>query len=221
MINLATVVAGLSIGSVDHGVLHSPVCGCSGCLIPQSAAFLIPAAARAANLPSNNGASGKEKGSYKALARIESILRASKAAEASASADGALDDIRSALMEIYSLEEKGFKKLFDEYSEGISYKQQFLDKNAFLVYYTGGFDGPGRGSIEEESPRESLQKAQYGYRNDAWVALDECMSELDYLLGQGDGLEDRKDLKEALMALTRALEGYVGLASAEQRNAIR
>ena len=61
MINLATVVAGLSIGSVDHGVLHSPVCGCSGCLIPQSAAFLIPAAARAANLPSNNGASGKEK----------------------------------------------------------------------------------------------------------------------------------------------------------------
>ena len=32
------------------------------------------------------------------------------------------------------------------------------------------------------------------------------MSELDYLLGQGDGLEDRKDLKEALMALTRALE---------------
>ena len=70
-------------------------------------------------------------------------------------------------------------------------------------------------------PEESLQKAQYGYRNDAWVALDECMSELDYLLGQGDGLEDRKDLKEALMALTRALEGYVGLASAEQRNAIQ
>ena len=46
--------------------------------------------------------------------------------------------------------EKDFKKLFDEHSEGISYKQQFLDQNAFLVYYTKGFDGPGRPSIEEE-----------------------------------------------------------------------
>ena len=126
------------------------------------------------------------------------------------------DDIRSALKESYFLKEKGFKRIFDEYSEGVSYKQQFLDKNAFLVYYTGGFDGPGRGSIEKETPKESLQKAQYGYRNDAWVALDECMSELDYLLQQEDPLEDRKDLKKALRALTSAVEGYVGLARTEQ-----
>jgi hypothetical protein len=47
--------------------------------------------------------------------------------------------------------------LFDEHSEGISYKQQFLDQNAFLVYYTKGFDGPGRPSIEDEdSNRYSL-----------------------------------------------------------------
>ena len=167
-------------------------------------------------MPIDNGASGKERGSLRALSRIEGLLRASKAAEASASANGALDDIRSALKESYFLKEKGFKRIFDEYSEGVSYKQQFLDKNAFLVYYTGGFDGPGRGSIEKETPKESLQKAQYGYRNDAWVALDECMSELDYLLQQEDPLEDRKDLKKALRALTSAVEGYVGLARTEQ-----
>lgn len=46
--------------------------------------------------------------------------------------------------------EKEFKRLFDEFSEGISYKQQFLDKNAFVVYYTQGFDGPGRPSIDTE-----------------------------------------------------------------------
>jgi hypothetical protein len=224
MVNMVSIVAGLTIASAGgHDMLHSPVCQCSGCLVPlvpQAAAFLVPAVARAANLPSDNGANGKERGSIQALARVERIFRAAKAAETSASAGGALRDIRPLLEETYSLSEKGFKKVFDEYSEGLSYKQQFLDKNAFLVYYSGGFDGVGRDSIEKESPKESLQKAQYGYRNDAWVALDECMGELDYLLGQGGATEDRSDLKKSLHALVGALDGFVRLAPPEQRAAL-
>jgi len=44
-------------------------------------------------------------------------------------------------------QEKVFKSIFDAYSDPVSYKQKFVDQNAFLVYYTQGFDGPGRPSI--------------------------------------------------------------------------
>ena len=217
IINLASAAASLAIGSVGGGqdLVHGPLCGC--CLVP-AAAMIVPLAARAANLPSDTGASGKERGTLKALARVEECLRAAKTAEASAAAGGSLSDIRSGLNPTFALKEKGFKKMFDEYSEGISYKQQFLDKNAFLVYYSGGFDGPGRESIEKESPAEALQKAQYGYRNDAWVALDESMSELDYLIEGAS--EDRSDIKKDLKALRVALESFVNLAPQEQRAAL-
>ena len=39
-------------------------------------------------------------------------------------------------------EEKAFKRVFDEYSDAVDYKTKFMDQNAFLVYYTRGFDGP-------------------------------------------------------------------------------
>ena len=35
--------------------------------------------------------------------------------------------------EVLPNEERDFKRIFDEYSEGISYRQRYLDKNAFLV----------------------------------------------------------------------------------------
>ncbi len=218
IVNLASAAAGLAIGSIGGGqdLFHSPLCGCGGCLGPAAAMF-VPLAARAANLPSDTGASGKGRGTLKALARVEECLRAAKTAEASAAAGGSLSDIRSGLNPTYALKEKGFKRIFDEYSEGISYKQQFLDKNAFLVYYSGGFDGPGRENIEKESTAEALQKAQYGYRNDAWVALDESMGELDYLLEGAS--EDRSEIKKDLTALRVALESFVDLAPQEQRAA--
>lgn len=43
-----------------------------------------------------------------------------------------LDRVSSQL-ELVPATEKDFKRLFDEFSEAVSYKQKFLDSNAFLV----------------------------------------------------------------------------------------
>lgn len=75
-------------------------------------------------------------------------------------------------------DEKRFKALFDAYSDQVSFKQKFLDQNAFLVYYTKGFDGPGRPSIEADLPTK--QPRQFGARNEAWVAWASFMAEVDY-----------------------------------------
>lgn len=72
-------------------------------------------------------------------------------------------------------QENRFKAIFDAYSDPVSYKQKFVDQNAFLVYYTKGFDGPGRPSIESDLPVK--QTMQYGARNDAWVAWDKFLAE--------------------------------------------
>ena len=81
----------------------------------------------------------------------------------------------------------------------MSYKQKFLDQNAFLVYYTKGYDGPGRPSIEE-GDTNSLQTLQYGSRNDAWAGMDDLFVELEF--GQGAKADDGTlSSKEELVAL--------------------
>ena len=206
----------LGLGLVANQDAHGQCSGCTQCLPSLPMLSLVPAAARASNLPSDNGASPSERGTIRALQKVKDIQSAVKLAKSRSS----LSDIRLDLNGVYALKEKGFKRVFDEYSEGISYKQQFLDKNAFLVYYTQGYDGPNRDNIEKESSGEALQKAQYGYRNDAWVALDETISELDYLLEQsemGDDLESRKELNKDLSELIVALDRFIELAPAKQK----
>lgn len=73
-------------------------------------------------------------------------------------------------------QEKDFKALLDNYSQPVSYKTKFMNQNAFLVYYTQGYDGPNRPSIETDSDQEALQKRQYGARNDAWVSWDNTLA---------------------------------------------
>jgi len=73
-------------------------------------------------------------------------------------------------------QEASFKALLDLYSQPVSYKTQFMNQNAFLVYYTQGFDGPGRPSIETDTKQEAQQKRQYGARNDAWIAWDDVVA---------------------------------------------
>lgn len=177
-----------------------------GPLAPPAAPFFHTTAA-AANLPESTGASTKNIGSPAALVPVVKLQRALAAVDP----DGDLGLIQRQLAALPA-DEKKFKRVFDAYSEGISYKQQYLDKNAFLVYYTGGFDGPGRGSIEAETAGEARQKAQYGARNDAWVAVDEARAEAAYLAGpQGRG-EGRGDLRAAVAAAQRALDAYLALA---------
>ena len=105
-----------------------------------------PLSACARNLPTSNGASGANRGEASTLVPI---LQMRNNVELAIAQMTNLQECELLLSKV-PLIEKDFKKLFDEHSEGISYKQQFLDQNAFLVYYTKGFDGPGRPSIEEE-----------------------------------------------------------------------
>ena len=104
--------------------------------------------------------------------------------------------------------------IFDEHSEDISYRQQYLDKNAFLVYYTKGFDGVNRPSIEVDGPGEMKEKRQYGDRNDAWIALDDAKAELKYIISSGNS-DDRSDLMKSLRAALVAVDDYINADTPE------
>ena len=108
--------------------------------------LFLPPAASARNLPVSNGASGANRGT---AATLVPIIRLKSGIDTALLQLPNIAECQKIFLKI-PLAEKDFKKLFDEHSEGVSYKQQFLDQNAFLVYYTKGFDGPGRPSIEEE-----------------------------------------------------------------------
>lgn len=118
-----------------------------------------------------------------------------------------IETLRSLLHSIPT-KEKDFKNLFDAYSTPVSYKQKFLNNNAFLVYYTQGYDGPNRPNIEDLSESELLQEAQYGSRNDCWTAWSELVSELDYAATSGDSSEVGK----LLDATISAVDAYIKLA---------
>ena len=173
----------------------------------------------ARNLPESTGASGKLRGTVEALVpivRIESSVGA---------AIGALPNLDACALALNGgapADEKDFKRLFDEYAEGISYKQSYLDKNAFLVYYTQGFDGASRPSIETESEAELKQKAQFGARNEAWLGFDDARAEAAYLQSHpptDDG--ELKELRAALQQTKAALAAFEAQAPPEQVSAAR
>ena len=83
------------------------------------------------NLPEHTGASQGNQGQMTTLLPIINMQAALEKALL-ATSTGNLQEIKNNLDFIPS-REKDFKRLFDEYSEGVSYKQQYLDKNAFLV----------------------------------------------------------------------------------------
>jgi len=103
--------------------------------------------------------------------------------------------------------EREFKAIFDAYSDPVSYKQKFVDQNAFLVYYTKGFDGPSRPSIESDLPVK--QNMQYGARNDAWVAYDDFCVELDYQRGSNNSSYDPEELQKHLQRAIDAVDSYL------------
>jgi len=136
-----------------------------------------------------------------------------------------LEDISRTITKEIPNNEKQFKKLFDEYSVPVSYKQKYMDSNAFLIYYTNGFDGIGRDSIEKDLKEDSdstisKQTLQYGARNDVWNAFDEFMVELQFITaeikaGGGDGDGSVRDLLDLLNKVIRNLETYLLLAPSE------
>lgn len=159
--------------------------------------LFTPAKSQARNLPQSTGADLEKTGTVEALIPIVRIRQA-------------LDGPAADLPYTIPREEQAFKRLFDEYSDPISYKQKFLDQNAFLVYYTRGFDGPNRPGIEEDLPGK--QTLQYGARNEAWISWEELQAELQFAQNNPD---ESNDANLYLRKLIAAVDAYLQLAPPE------
>lgn len=98
----------------------------------------VPAAS-AANLPQNTGADLSKTGTIDTLIPIVAMKQSLESINSQLMAkSGTLipDDCKSALKILQQnipRDENEFKRLFDSYSTPVSYKQKFLDQNAFLV----------------------------------------------------------------------------------------
>lgn len=169
--------------------------------------------AEARNIPENLGASRERRGTSEGLLPIVNMRNAID------NSLQALPDIKSCKSYLSTIpnSEKQFKKIFDEYSQEISYKQKFLDQNAFLVYYTAGFDGPGRPRIDSEDSTTTKTTLQYGFRNDAWIAFDDALSEITYIIQSpstsSPSGDDMKELQSALKSACIAFDQYLKLAN--------
>jgi hypothetical protein len=207
---------------------------------------LLPA--RAANLPQSTGADLSATGTVETLIPVVRLLESLQTIKqrllvkqntsTSSSIQVFLTEIGSLARNAASIptEEKSFKRIFDAYSTPVSYKQKFMDQNAFLVYYTQGYDGPNRPRLEEQQQDGNnvgnvasgalQQTLQYGARNDAWTAWNDFVVELDFAMKQtkhgssssSSSFENRSnddviaDLLEPLNRTINAVSVYVSLA---------
>lgn len=174
-----------------------------------------PKSSIAANLPVSNGANLSKTGTIEKLIPIVNLKQSLQNAKVILTqptpnndlSTDVLKEVESRLETIPS-EEKNFKRYFDEYSDPVSYKQKYMDKNAFLVYYTEGYDGVGRDSIESgEIPRQTLQ---YGARNECWNAFEELIVEVKFAIK--DGSSSRDDILGLLTKTIVAFDSYLSIA---------
>ncbi|KAL7489782.1 hypothetical protein ACHAW6_015503 [Cyclotella cf. meneghiniana] len=186
----------------------------------------FPGLVSAANLPQSNGADLSRTGSIDTLVPIIQMQRNILVAKAllhhayqSPASINVSPEICTTLIKELSRSiprgETQFKRIFDAYSTPVSYKQKFLDQNAFLVYYSKGFDGPGRPNIEMngEDVTNRVQTLQYGFRNDAWNAIDDLFTELDF--GKRSSSDDSisgKDLGDLINKALLAFDSYLSFA---------
>lgn len=179
--------------------------------------IIRPRPATASNLPSDTGANQSKTGTVeklipivdfdKSLKEVRTILSISSENSSQVVDQEYLRQI-SAILKKFPNDEKAFKRRFDEYSDPVSYKSKYLDSNAFLVYYTKGFDGTNRESIE--SGEMSKQILQYGARNEVWNAFDDMMVEIVFALK--DGSSTFGDLLDLLNKVIGSLDVYIKLA---------
>lgn len=195
-------------------VLESLTCGSFALLCDDSPC-------RAANLPTSTGADMSRTGTLDALIPLVAMEEALMAAkqdllEARDDSGVSADTVRTisnALASSIPSEQTLFKRKFDEYSEPVSYKQKFMDQNAFLVYYTKGFDGPNRPPMESSADPVPLQSIQYGLRNDAWANYDELLSELSFF-SPSDSSSTIEDILKPLNNCIASFEAYLSYSSA-------
>eukprot|EP00968_Pinguiococcus_pyrenoidosus_P005885 scaffold385_cov305-Pinguiococcus_pyrenoidosus.AAC.32 len=108
---------------------------------------------------------------------------------------------------------KSFDELFDRYSERVSAKTRAMNSAAFITYYEEVRYSDTR--LEDKEPTK--QALQYQRRNEAYLALDNLLAELEYLQTEAsasasvDAADARKYGKEA----AEALKEYLALAPQE------
>lgn len=188
-------------------------------IISANLLLASPYVSSAANLPQDNGATLTKTGQVDTLIPIVGMKSSvMKANSVLSSIDGdevsskTCKEVLAKLKEIIPRDEKTFKRLFDEYSTPVNYKQKFLDQNAFLVYYSKGFDGADRPNIEDDI--NSIQTMQYGARNEVWTAMDDLLVELEYgAKSDGDG-DEKDELLSLIGTVLKAMNSYLSLAPA-------
>jgi hypothetical protein len=178
------------------------------CIIPPLVLDTKPVQAR--NLPASTGADTSQTGTVQTLVPIVSLRQSLNVVQSQrrATTTGATTQ-KPSLLDSTSIptNEQDFKRLFDAYSDPVSRKQMFLDQNAFLVYYSKGFDGPGRPSMEDkDGVVNERQTLQFGARNEAWIAWDNFLVELQFIN------DNDNDLDKYLEATIRAVDAYLSLA---------
>ena len=184
--------------------------------------FSLLSPAIAANMPKETGADLTNTGSIDTLIPIVAIQKSilSCKSQLDKSNEGyenlvSPETCRSLLQSLVKTiprDETSFKRVFDAYSTPVSYKQKFLDQNAFLVYYTKGYDGDNRPNIEEDV---NIQSKQYGSRNDAWAAIDDLFVELEFGQKTKDDdntLSSKGELISLVDKVSAALDAYLSLA---------
>jgi hypothetical protein len=161
--------------------------------------------AQARNLPASTGADISQTGTVQTLVPIVALRQSLKVVQSQL----ATTTTQKLSLGSIPTNEQDLKRLFDAYSDPVSYKQKFLDQNAFLVYYSKGFDGPGRPSMEDSKDGgvvNERQTLQFGARNEAWIAWDNFLVELQFIN------DNDNDLDKYLQATIRAVDAYLSLA---------
>lgn len=198
-----------------RGILHGGILGVT---------FLSsPPAVLAANLPPSTGADLKRTGSIDTLRPIVAIefslidakLYLTKSNEVIT--PESCTTLLRLLTETIPRDEIMFKRIFDAYSTPVSYKQNFMDKNAFLVYYTKGYDGPNRPGLEEDDTN-SIQTVQYGYRNDVWEGMENLFVELEFYKSKSNDndatLNSKGELINFIDKVLMSMHSYLQLSPA-------
>ena len=223
---ISTHVSVMQINTIIHSSCEGePEWHKSGCTARRAVIesgmgvlFFSSPVASAANLPNNLGADLTKTGTLETLIPIVTIerslvnakLQLTQSTNGLASPEICTNILHSILASV-PREKDSFNRIFDSYSTPVSYKQKFLDQNAFLVYYTKGFDGPGRPSIEIGDARENLQTLQYGARNDVWTAMEDLFVELEFGKSGGDGTSTA-ELGNLIDVTLSLLNSYLRLA---------
>lgn len=179
-------------------------------VIASCSAFSAGRQAKAANLPHSYASPINVPGSIESLVpvvRLANDLQILQQRLTVGKADGSWRGLSLSKTNV-PLEEENFKSIFDSYSVPVSYKQRFLDANAFLVYYTKGFDGPGRPNLEADL--NLLQTQQYGYRNEAWVAWEDFLYDYRYTESHPEDAA-LTDLEHSLESVLTNVQNYLAL----------